>query len=102
MSLLFLLFSSSGYAGFRCGTHLIDRGEYIDDVLEKCGPPTSVQRSGEIGQDRNYDFGDNNYDSAHEGVTEEWIYDFGDRRLKQYLRFENGVLEETRDLNYGR
>ncbi|MEQ1528847.1 MAG: DUF2845 domain-containing protein, partial [Methylococcales bacterium] len=33
---------------------------------------------------------------------EEWVYNFGRSRLKQHLRFENGVLKEIRNLGRGR
>jgi hypothetical protein len=33
---------------------------------------------------------------------EEWVYNFGSSRLKQYLRFENGELKEIKSLGRGR
>jgi hypothetical protein len=35
-------------------------------------------------------------------TVDEWIYDFGRSRMRQFLRFENGRLREIKNLSRGR
>ncbi|MGR8935118.1 MAG: DUF2845 domain-containing protein [Gammaproteobacteria bacterium] len=101
-SLFFLAFSNSSYAALRCGNSLIDIGDYKGDVLRLCGPPAIKERHYGVKGQELRDFGNTLEFNRYEQVTiDEWIYNFGPRRLQQYLRFENGVLREIRDLGYG-
>jgi hypothetical protein len=110
---LCILFSGSVFA-LRCGQSLVDIGSYREDVIEKCGEPDSVDTHIEIrgitnrlgGRTRaaprtSINFGQQYY-SEIEVVVDEWIYDFGPRRFRYYLRFENGRLTEMKSLGKGR
>jgi len=117
---LCILFSHPVFA-LRCGHTLVDLGDYMEDVIDKCGEPesidTHIERRGVAdhfgGQSRHYgkgttrphprtsiNFGRQQYTEI-EVVVEEWIYDFGRRRFQKSLRFENGRLTEIKDLGYG-
>ena len=111
LSLCFL-FSHPVFA-LRCGQSLVDVGSYREDVIEKCGEPESIDTHIEVrgvnnrlgGRTRpsprnSIHFGQQ-YWTEIEVVVEEWIYDFGPRRFRYYLRFENGRLAEMKSLGKG-
>lgn len=109
---LCILFSYPVFA-LRCGQALVDIGSYKEDVIDKCGEPESIEshieRRGVAdrigGRTRasprsSINFGQQRYTEI-EVVVEEWIYDFGRRRFKKSLRFENGRLTEMKSLGKG-
>lgn len=100
--LFFLTLSNGSLAAMRCGNLLVDIGDYKADVLRICGSPATKERyygvRGQELRDPGNTLEFNRYDQI---VIDEWIYNFGPRRLQQYLRFENGVLKEIRSLGYG-
>jgi hypothetical protein len=118
--LLFLgLISSQSAFALRCGSYGINEGMFKGEVFGKCGRPASVashieRRSNgnsvfnqqyygnqrQIYPNSSFGFGQN-YSVETEVVIEEWIYNFGSSRIQQYLRFENGVLKEVRNLGRG-
>jgi hypothetical protein len=102
---LCILFSHPVFA-LRCGYTLVDIGNYKEEVIDKCGEPQSIEShierrgvSNVVGQSQYYGNGTILYTEI-EVVVEEWIYDFGRRKFKQYMRFENGRLTEIKDLGY--
>jgi hypothetical protein len=109
--LLCLIFSDVSY-GLRCGRELVEIGDHKYDVSEKCGQPNSIERHLERrgGQDsasigrrfapNTLRLGRQQYSEIDISV-EEWIYDFGHSRFRQYLRFENGELTEIKSLGRG-
>jgi hypothetical protein len=114
--LVSLLFCTSAFA-LRCGRVLVNIGDYKHDVVEKCGEPESMESHIERRGEENYangsqfngwqqhprsgiNYGQNRYIEV-EVVIDEWIYDFGRRRLQQYLRFENGRLKEVKSAGRG-
>ncbi len=116
--LLCLLFSQPSLA-LRCGSWVVEPGDFKQDVYDVCGEPDSMESHYETRIAGNYaDFtqhhrgarrysgGAFNYGQEHyreiEVLVEEWIYDFGRSRLRQHLRFENGQLKEVKDLGRGR
>ena len=109
---LCFLFSHPVFA-LRCGQALVDLGDSKEDVIEKCGDPESMETHIEIrgvadrfgartrvSPETSINFGQQHYTEI-EVVVEEWIYDFGRRRFRNYLRFENGRLTEINDLGKG-
>ena len=111
---LLLLCSEAAFA-LRCGHVLVNLGDSKRNVIEKCGEPesidTHIERRGaenRVGVRHNYgrnprtgiNYGQKQYFEI-EVVVEEWIYDFGRRRLQQYLRFENGRLKEVKSIGRG-
>lgn len=92
---------NSAYA-MKCGHNLVVEGDYIEEVLAKCGEPDSVQTHTEV-VSRTLRFPYKTLDTTEyiEIRVEEWIYNFGPSRFQQYLRFENGELVEVKSLGRG-
>jgi hypothetical protein len=86
----------------RCGNSLIEPGNRRSDVIARCGEPDSVETHTKIvGSTLNYPYGTLYLQQYEEVLVEEWIYNLGPRRFKQYLRFENGRLKEVKSLGRG-
>jgi len=109
--LVCLLFAKDSYA-LRCGHHLVDRGNYQDQVVDKCGDPVSIESHLERKLIQSPTHVGNRFTSNGllygqqqlleiDVVVEEWLYDFGRTRFRQLLRFENGVLTEITSLGRG-
>lgn len=100
--ILCLLLTSTDALAFRCGRKLVQVGDYKLDVLEKCGEPEWTDRRYAMRASRlRHPYGALELDQYEEVVIDEWIYNFGPRRFKQYLEFENGVLKKIDNLDYG-
>ncbi|MDD2723073.1 MAG: DUF2845 domain-containing protein [Methylovulum sp.] len=117
--LLFALLFSQAIFALRCGHELVDLGDNKEYVFNKCGEPESVDTHIERRGASNFANGSRyfgNRSGQYPGASiaygqqqyvevdvlvEEWIYDFGRRRLQQYLRFENGRLKEIKTLGRG-
>ena len=101
--LLSLLFIANDALAFRCGRQLVQVGDRKWDVLEKCGDPEwTDQRIAVRGSRLRHPFGALEENRYEEVVIDEWIYNFGPRKFKQFLQFENGVLTKIQNLDYGR
>jgi hypothetical protein len=104
----------------RCQSKLVSEGDPQAKVLRFCGEPTSVQqrviyRSGiarssgrgdwlrhgnaEIGVYRDELLVHQR--SVVEVLVDEWIYNFGPRKLMRRIRFENGLVTAVEPLGYG-
>ena len=106
-----LLYSGSAHA-FRCGSKLIRDGMHEQQVVARCGQPTTVRH---IGQTiRAYDYfshvrrhGYTYWRSpgfshlATEVVVTEYVYNFGPRKLMRRLVFEGGILVSIETIGYG-
>jgi|GEM_PF-249878 len=103
---LLLGLSAPAYA-LRCGHSLVDLGERKLDVLDKCGEPDTVDQHietrtqqngitvGSVYPNENIGVGvDQQHYISVQVVVDEWLYDFGHKRFRQLLRFENGVLTD--------
>lgn len=100
---LCLILVSTDALAFRCGRKLVQVGDYKLDVLEKCGEPEWADRRYGMRANRlRHPYGALELDQYEEVVIDEWIYNFGPRRFKQFLQFENGVLKKIENLEYGR
>ncbi len=118
---LFLLLgiTESAFA-LRCGHRLVSEGDYIEEVRYKCGDPLAIdtytiyreKRISFPGHVRLIKYKDDTHliedgsvrierGKQIEIVVEEWVYNFGPRRLMRRLRFENGVLRDIEALRYG-
>jgi hypothetical protein len=87
---------------FRCGRELVQVGAHKNDVLEKCGDPESMdERIAVRGSRLRHPYGALEIDQYEEIVIEEWVYNFGPRKFKQFLLFEDGVLKKIHNLSYG-
>lgn len=99
---------SNPASALRCGRELVTIGDYKAEVYDKCGEPESIETHSEFAsQSNNARIRTRNFNSGmrqqytQEIKVEEWIYNFGSRRLKQYLRFENGRLVYIETLGRG-
>ncbi len=96
-----LLISDMSMA-MRCGRSVVTLGDRKDEVLTRCGEPESSESHtkmvGITNQDPLHTFAIQQFEEIK---VEEWIYNFGPRHFKQYLRFENSILRETKDLGWG-
>jgi len=99
--LLGIAVSNAAFA-LRCGHTVVEVGNHKNEVYDKCGEPASIETRkkliGRTFQNSGRTLGLQEYEEIE---IEEWIYDFGPRRLKQYLRFENGELREIKSLGRG-
>lgn len=111
------LFISQPVWALRCGHELIELGYTKQEVFDKCGDPESIdthverratgsfigssQFSNQAVPNSALNYGQQIYGEV-DVVVDEWIYDFGRRRLQQYLRFENGRLRDIQTLSRGR
>jgi len=101
ISLFFLMVATDAFA-FRCGRQLVQIGAHKIEVLQKCGEPEyQDERLGIRGNRLRHPHGRLEIDEYEQVVIEEWIYNFGPTKFKQLLVFENSILKEVRDLNYG-
>lgn len=99
--LLALLVANDAFA-LRCGHRLVQVGDYKLDVLEVCGEPDSVERrTGIRGSRLRHPYGALEIDRFEEVEIEDWVYNFGPRKFKQLLEFEDGELKSIRNLGYG-
>jgi hypothetical protein len=97
-------------ADFRCNSEIISIGDRRQEVLRKCGEPTSVDVWDEVRIKR--DFGSRYWPRqdypgripllVEELVqVEEWEYNLGPGKFIRYLRFENGWLTRITLGDYG-
>ena len=88
---------------FRCGRRLVHVGDHKLDVLEKCGDPEWAEQRVALRSSRlRHPYGALEEGRYEEVLIDEWIYNFGRRKFKQFLQFENGVLKKIEQLDYGR
>lgn len=100
--LVLSLYSFNAAYALKCGRELIQVGDYRDEVLELCGEPDSVETHFEVVTRKlRFPFRTQDYQEIVEIEVEEWVYNLGRRRFRQYLRFENGVLKEIKSLGRG-
>ena len=108
LAFIILSINTTPVYALRCGSALVSTGERKMEVLSKCGDPSNIDRRteyliigagppglintppvGQVGQ-------------VYLPVeVEEWTYNFGPHQFMQLLRFENGVLKEIRNLDWG-
>ena len=100
--LLCLLLAATDVMAFRCGRQLVHVGDHKLDVLDKCGDPELTQeRTAVRGMRLRHPFGALEESLYEEVLIEEWVYNFGPRKFKQWLLFENGILKKIDNLDYG-
>lgn len=97
-----LLLTVTDALALRCGRQLVQVGDHQLEVLDKCGEPDwTEQRVAVRGNRLRHPDGVLEESRYVEVVIDEWLYDFGPRKFKQLLQFENGVLKEIKNLDYG-
>ncbi|PPD31499.1 MAG: hypothetical protein CTY19_13995 [Methylomonas sp.] len=86
----------------RCGRKLVQIDDHKLDVLERCGEPQwTEQRMGVRGSRLRHPYGGLQLEQFEQILIDEWVYNFGPRKFKQYLYFENGILKKIDNLDYG-
>jgi hypothetical protein len=95
--------------GLRCGTRVVDVGDHMAEVQDKCGEPDFVSQRIErriVRRTVKIRRG-----PVEEWVTDEievevpldeWTYDFGPNAFLRFVTFENGQLVNVRTGGYGR
>jgi hypothetical protein len=95
--------------GFRCGTRVVDVGDHMVEVQNKCGDPDFVTRRTEKRTVRHTVRVRRG--PVEEWVTEEievevpldeWTYDFGANSFLRFVTFENSHIVTIRTGEYGR
>jgi hypothetical protein len=101
--------SADSDSGFRCGARLVNTGDHMAEVREKCGDPdlvtTRVAKRTQKQKIRRW---------SPEGIAEEfteereievlldeWVYDFGEKRFMRYVGFENNRVVDIQTGNRG-
>lgn len=92
-----------GGTSLRCGRNLVNIGDHQNAVYDICGDPESInRRTVVVGETVHFPHRTRDLEEYVEVQVEEWIYNFGSNRFRQYLRFENGILVEIRSLGRSR
>lgn len=101
--MLFTMLLASEAWALRCGNQLVQVGDHKIEVLDRCGEPDMVDRRMGIrgSRLRHPPQGALELSQYEEIEIEEWVYDLGPRKFRQFLRFENGVLKDIDQLGYG-
>jgi hypothetical protein len=93
------VYSSPAGSTMRCGRKLVSIGDYKNDVYAVCGDPESIDtRTVLVGSTFHFPRRTIDIHQYEEVQVEEWVYNFGTKRFRKYLRFENGRLVEIRNL----
>ncbi|HJU25555.1 MAG TPA: DUF2845 domain-containing protein [Rhodanobacteraceae bacterium] len=88
----------SAHAAVRCGDRLVDSGDSVVEVRERCGAPYFVDRWSEGAFVRNR----HGYVRGFAPLYDAWYYNFGPRQLLQRLLFVGGTLQKAETLgSYG-
>jgi hypothetical protein len=102
MILLLLFCLSFPVLAFRCGTHLISKGDHYGRVLDKCGKPTFEEKwiEDRIVHVKPHPLLPPEHTTSGV-VIQLWTYNRGSSQFMQQLRFENGILKKIETLEYG-
>lgn len=101
----------------RCGNRLINKGDTQAKVLKYCGQPaqtkgrlglrsgvylnSSARQGGDPEKDLLYSRGHFIPYGRREVLVEDWVFNFGPNKLMRQVTFENGVVENVKELGYG-
>ena len=87
----------------RCGNDIIELGYDKYTVQDICGEPESIaNRTKVVGTTLHHPHRTLDIQQFEEVQVEEWVYNFGRNRIKEILRFENGLLVDIKDLKRSR
>jgi Protein of unknown function (DUF2845) len=79
----------------RCGSDLVTEGQYMYEVLERCGEPVEQHLVTQYLDTRG------RYIAAWPFIVEAWIYNLGPTRLQRRLLFQDGQLFQIDTLDRG-
>lgn len=101
LTLLMLFLSPPSYA-LKCSNRIVDVGDRVDKVQNRCGEPEASNSYKKNVAVAYLDPRTNlTYFQNVEVLVDEWTYNFGPMHFKQLLRFENSVLKEIQNLERG-
>lgn len=98
LALMLLLIAAGDAAAMRCGTRIIETGDYDFQVRERCGDPYWVTESNTVLVSGAYG------PVVQRAVqqVQDWYYNFGPSTLVRRLIFVDGRLQRIDTLGYGR
>jgi hypothetical protein len=78
----------------RCGSRIVKDGDSIEKVLDVCGEPAQQERTW-IQRAPQYELGGQYYSfpGTEDVPVDVWTYDFGRNKLKQRVRFIDGIVD---------
>ncbi len=102
LTIILLLSFAAAAQALRCGNDLVQKGDHITEVLEKCGEPDYREKWIEdaIIHRRPHRLLPPEH-TIGSVVVSLWTYNFGRRQFMRELRFENGRLVDIETLDYG-
>ena len=110
--LISALLASEPAEAFRCGNKLVRDGMHEQQVVARCGQPTTMRHLGRAIRTLDY-FSHVRLHGytywrrpgfthlATEVIVTEYVYNFGPRKLMRRLIFEGGVLVRIETIGYG-
>jgi len=83
----------------RCGSRIVKDGDTMEKVLDVCGEPAEQERTW-IQRAPQYELGGHYYSfpGTEEVPVDVWTYDFGRNKLKQQVRFIDGLVDSITTL----
>lgn len=96
-AIVVLLLAAGPAGAMRCGNELVSLGDRTVEVLEKCGPPLTVDRWELVRQTRPFF----RFGVWEQVLIEEWLYNLGPHKFMRVLRFENGRLVDEKTVGKG-
>lgn len=94
---LLLILSAVETEAFYCASKIVSVGDRKYEVREKCGDPTYRR----FRREAYVDHEDEVLKRVAHSILEEWVYDFGPRRLIRVLTFRHNVLQAVEQGGYG-
>lgn len=101
-ALALLAGSHASADSLRCGSRVVSQGDHAAKLLRYCGDPVSVRTW--VIERSVISFGTvfrPGIGLSEEVLVEEWVYNFGPRKLMRRVRIENGLVRDVRELGYG-
>ena len=108
--LLFLACAAPRAEAFRCGSRIVEVGNWMRDVAQKCGEPDwrDVREEERLVTIQGYAYSPTTKSQVRIPVTtvarvvvEEWVYNLGPTKFIRILRFEDNRLVSIDSGDYG-
>jgi hypothetical protein len=95
---LFAMLAAAGASAetFRCGKWIVDTDTTVDELVQKCGPPTTHESKTEQVKARNHNNG--LWVVTGETTTETWTFDRGSRASPMVVIIVDGKIKSIERL----